>query len=160
MNLILYFVNENGHEVLLLCSQYFYCKKYCEQYCHVPQFMTCLTNSYFKACSYSASSEIPHVLWIPKVHCHVLSSLLLVPVPSQMSAVLTLTSCFFKILFNNFFPSIPRSVQVFFSIHATCLAHFILLDAITIFDLQTEKLFVKHPLHSVMLIVFCSENLK
>ena len=103
MNLILYFVNENGHEVLLLCSHYFYCKKYCGQYCHVPQFMTCLTNSYFKACSYSASSEIPHVLWIPKVHCHVLSSLLLVPVPSQMSAVLTLTSCFFKILFNNFF---------------------------------------------------------
>jgi len=92
--LTLYFVNENGREVLLFCS-HFYCTKYCEQYCHVPQFMTCLTNSYFKASSYSASSEIYHVLWIPKVHCHVLSSLLLVPILSQMSPVLTLTSSFF-----------------------------------------------------------------
>lgn len=115
INLTLYFVNENGREVSPLCSYYIYCTKYCEQYCHVPQFMTCLTNSYFKACSYSASSEIAHVLWNPKVHCHVLSSQLLVPVLGQMSPVLTLTSCFFKILFNYFLPSMPRSVQVFSS---------------------------------------------
>ena len=115
VNLTLYICQQKWTWGLTPLFTLFSLHKILEQYCHMPQFMTCLTNSYFKASSYSASSETPHVLWIPKIHCHVLSSLLLVPILSQMSPVLTLTSFFFKILINHFLPSMPRSVQVFSS---------------------------------------------
>jgi len=141
----------------------------------MPQFMTCLTNSYVKASSYSASSEIVHVLWIPKVHCHVLSSLLLVPVLSQMSPMLTLTSFFFKIHLIIFsLPclglckcSIPvtylhqnpvRISLLLHTCHKPCPSH--PARCYHNFYLQTDKLFVKHPLHSLVLTVFCSENSK
>jgi len=62
----------------------------------------------WEADSYSASWEIPHVLWNLKVHYHVHRSPLLVPILSQMIAVHTYQPCFPKI-HSNIFLSVPRS---------------------------------------------------
>jgi len=47
--------------------------------------------------SHSASQEIPHLLWNPKLHYHVHKSLQAVPIPIQKDPFHTFPLCFPKI---------------------------------------------------------------
>ena len=95
---------------------------------------------------FSASQEIPCILWNPKVNYRIHKCPLPVPVLSQLDPVHTLTSYFLKIHLNIILPSTPVSQmvsfpQVFLSKtlyttllspkRATCSVHLILLDFIT-----------------------------
>jgi hypothetical protein len=94
-----------------------------------------------QANSYTTTQEIPHLLQNLKVHYHVHKTLTMVPIPSQMNPVHTLT-LFFKIhiLKLSSHPGLPNSLisshcliktlNAFLTcpICATCPAHLILLD--------------------------------
>jgi len=54
-----------------------------------------MEQSSFEGNSHSASKEVPHHVWNPKVHYHVYKSLLCYSVLSQMNLVHIPTPCFF-----------------------------------------------------------------
>jgi hypothetical protein len=96
---------------------------------------------------HSASREIPRLLWNLKVHCRVHKSPPLVPILRQMHPVHIFLPCFNKFHVNIILPSMFRSFELslplrlptnnFYSLlispmHATCPAHLILLDLITL----------------------------
>jgi hypothetical protein len=63
----------------------------------------------WEASWFSASQEIPHVLWNPAVHYRIHKCPPPVPVLSQIIPVHVYTSHFLKILINIIFPSMPGS---------------------------------------------------
>ena len=102
--------------------------------------------SSWEANRFSATQEIPRILWKPKAHYPIHNSPITVPILSHVNSVNTPLSQFLKIQLNIIFLSTPWSFKWSLSlrsphqnsvgtpplpIHATCLAHHILLDYIT-----------------------------
>jgi hypothetical protein len=72
-------------------------------YCSKASELTSLKSNSMKQISSwecSAIQEISHILWNPKVHCHVHKIPQLSTLLSQMNSVHILTRCFFNIHFN------------------------------------------------------------
>jgi hypothetical protein len=94
---------------------------------------------------FSASQEIPHILWNPNVHYRIHNSPPPVPILSQFDPVQNSTSQYLKIHLNIVLPStpgfswslsprLPHQNPVYTAplpIRATCPAYLILLDFIT-----------------------------
>ena len=59
----------------------------------------------WEANQFSASQEIPHILWEPKIHYRIYKCPPPVPILSQFDPVLTPTSYFLKIQINIILPS-------------------------------------------------------
>ena len=96
---------------------------------------------------FSASQEIPSILWGPKVHCRSYKCPPPVPILNQLDPVHTLTSHFLKIHLNIILPSTPGYptwslsfrfpyqnpiyMPLLYPIRSTCSANLIRLDFIT-----------------------------
>ena len=106
---------------------------------------------------FSASQEIPHILWNPKVHYCIHISLTPVLILSQINPVHAHPSHVMKMYFNiilpptpgfqsglfpSGFPTNPCTQSLFSPICATCPTHLIVLDLITciIFGQQYRSL--------------------
>jgi len=118
--------------------------------------------------SNSASKEISRLLWNPNVHYRVHNSLPLFPTLSQMNPVHILPSYFFQTHYNIIFPFILRSSEwsllfrfsdknskcvSHLPMHATCPAHLILLEFITLMT------FIEAPLTSLAWLSASTEQL-
>jgi len=106
-----------------------------------------MEQSPWEANRFSASQEIPRILWNPNVHYRIHKCPPLDPILSQLDPIQTLTSHFLKIHLNIILPSTPESPKWSLShkflhqktlytpllspIRATCTAHLILLDFFT-----------------------------
>ena len=99
----------------------------------------------WEANRFSASQEIPHILWNPKVHYCIHKYPSPVPILSHLDAVRTLTSHFLKIHLNiilwfmrgspkwslsHGFPTKTQYIPLLSPIRASCPTHLILLDII------------------------------
>ena len=100
----------------------------------------------WEANSFSASQEIPRILWNPMFHYSIQKNAPAVRILSQINPVHTTSLYFLNTHFNIILPSTPRTFRLLFSsglttktlsasflfpICATCPTHFILLDFIT-----------------------------
>jgi len=98
----------------------------------------------WEANQFSASQEIPHILWNPKVHYRIHMCPPTVPILSQLNPVhpphptswRSILSSYLRLglasgLFLSYFPTKTLYTPLPSSIRATCPAHFILLDFIT-----------------------------
>jgi len=96
----------------------------------------------WEANQFSASQQIPRILWNPDVHYRVYKSPLPITILYQINSVRAPPSHFRKIYFNIILPSTTGSLSLkfphqnpvcifHFPIHATCPSHFIFLDMIT-----------------------------
>ena len=126
---------------------------YFRQYCYLVTYVLNYILTFFmqqspswEANQFSASKEIPRILWNVKVHYHIYICLSPFPIPSQINPVHARTSHFLKIHLNIIHPSMPGSSKWPLSLRFphqipiytpllphTCYspAHLILLDLIT-----------------------------
>jgi hypothetical protein len=87
-----------------------------------------------------SATQIPIILWNPKVHCHIHKSPILVPIHSQRDAVRIFPSYLFKVYLIlssyhllSFFPVFtPKRCISFCHMHATCPAYLVLLNLMTL----------------------------
>ena len=119
----------------------------------------------WKANRFSASQEIPHILWNPKVHYRIHKYPPPVPILSQLDPIYTPTSHFWRTililsfhlrlglpsgLFPSGFPTKTLYAPPLSPIRATCPAHLILLDFITRTILGEECRSLRSPLWSFL----------
>jgi len=141
----------NGRKNVCQLSRFTCIRAYIRKYIHTYIFTYLLTQSmeqspYWEANRFSATEEIPRILWNPKVHYRSHTCPTPVSTLSQLDPVHNHTSHFLKIYLNIILRFTPRSPSGFslscFPIkilyapllsptRATCPAHFIRIDFIT-----------------------------